>query len=284
MRIFITGSNGQLAKTIAPLFSSSEVRLASKDQLDITKKTQVIREIAQFNPDIVFHFASMTRGDECAKNPEKAYEINVEGTKNVVEACIKTGAGILFVSTNEVFDGTKDSPYHEMDVPNPITVVGKTKLEAENYIKDNMDEYYIVRTSWLYSKWSANFLHAVLKKATNKNKVELVMDEIGSPTYSKDLSQAIFQLIQDGQYGTFHLSNNGAASRLEFAKKMFEFYSLKDINVKPIPLSKYLRISRPPLYSPLESKIVQKYGISMPTWEDALTRFLSEYDLLQSIY
>jgi len=280
MRIFITGSNGQLAKAISPLFTSDEVMRASKSQLDITDKTQVLKEISQFKPDIVFHFASMTRGDECAKNPDLAYRINVEGTKNVVHVCKKINAAVLFVSTNEVFDGKKRSPYHETDTPNPLTVVGKTKWDAENYIKNNLKKYYIIRTSWLYSKWSANFLHAVLKKAVKDQKIELVMDEVSSPTYSSDLSDGIFRLLQTKNYGTYHLSNTGAASRLEFAKKAFEVYGVNNVLITPIPLEKYKRISKPPLYTPLENIRAKKLGIHLPDWDDALVRFLSENEIL----
>jgi dTDP-4-dehydrorhamnose reductase len=280
MRIFITGANGQLAQSILPLLHNDELCLATRKQLDITDAEAVEKQISQFKPDIVFHFASMTRGDECAKNPDEAQRINVEGTKNIVKACKKVGAAILFVSTNEVFDGTKTTPYNEDDIPNPITIVGKTKLDAESYIRQHLNKHFIVRTSWLYSSWSANFLHAVIKKAVNDNEIELVEDEVGSPTYSNDLAYAIYQLIQTAKYGTYHISNVGKVSRLKFAKKVFQHYSLDQVVIIPIPLDKYRRLSKPPLFSPLESNKLHVIGVKMAAWDNALKRFLSQNDLL----
>jgi dTDP-4-dehydrorhamnose reductase len=165
MKIFITGANGQLSKSLSELFEKDGLYLATRDRLDVTDKKEVLKKISDYNPDFIFHLASMTRGDECAKNPEKAFKVNVEGTRNVIEACLKSNSTLVFVSTNEVFDGKKKVPYKEKDRPNPITVVGKTKFEAEKIIKTKLRKYYIVRTSWLYSQWSSNFLHAVLNKA-----------------------------------------------------------------------------------------------------------------------
>lgn len=279
MRILITGSQGQLSRSILKYYPSNKLILLSRNSLDITDRSNVIGQILSYNPDIVFHFASMTRGEECARDPEKAYEVNVEGTRNVVDACKKINAAILFVSTNEIFDGKKKIPYREDDMPNPITEVGKTKLEAESIIKKELKKYFIIRTSWLYSEWSANFLHAVLRKAKSDKKIELVDDEIGSPTYSTDLAEAIHKLVQMEKYDTYHLTNTGEISRLGFAKKIFNHYSI-DVNIIPVPLSKYSRISKPPLYSVLMNTKAKKLGIELPDWDDALDRFLNEHQLV----
>lgn len=284
MRIFITGGNGQLAKSIGELYGKSEdIYYASKNTLDITNRSDVLAQVKSFRPNIIFHFASMTRGDECAKNPVLAKKINVGGTKNIVAACKKYGSALLFVSTNEVFDGKKRSPYNENDTPNPITVVGETKLQAENVIRENMSDFYIIRTSWLYSDWSSNFIHAVLKKAIKDKEIELVDDEIGSPTYSLDLARAIQKLIQTDQFGTYHVANEGVVSRLEFAKKAFKIYKMKNIKIIPVNLSHFNRLSKPPLYSALKNTKTKKIGIEMPIWDDALKRFLSENNLLKTI-
>lgn len=278
MRIFITGANGQLAKSFLDLNQNlnAVIYQATKKDLDVTDKKQVIQQIKNFKPDIVFHFASLTRGDECVKHPEQAFKINVDGTKNIVEACNLVDAEILFVSTNEVFDGKKNTPYKENDKKNPITVVGKTKHEAEEIIKASMKKYYIVRTSWLFSKWSANFLHAVLKKAKDTKKVELVGDEISSPTYSYDLVMAIVALLRTGKYGIYHFSNEGFTSRLDFAKKMFEIYSIDKVEIIPIRLESYPRLSKPPLFSALKNVEGAKLKVVLPSWEDALKRFLQD--------
>lgn len=275
MKIFITGANGQLAKSIIQLYPKQNLYLASKDELDITNKKQVISQINKFKPDIVFHFASLTRGDECAKNPDKAYAINVDGTRYVVEICKKLDIPVLFVSTNEVFDGKKKTYYTEIDKPNPVTIAGKTKHEAEKIIKDHLEKYFIVRTSWLYSKWSANFVHAVLKKARADKQITLVKDEVGTPTYSHDLAHAIKKLVSTEKYGIYHLVNKGIVSRLDFAKKVFEIKRVK-VNIIPVKLNEFKRASKPPKYTPLKNIKGEKHGIKLPKWDNALKRFMED--------
>lgn len=274
IKIFVTGGNGQLAKSVAQVFPKENLILASKNDLDITSKTKVLKEMSKIKPDFVFHFASMTRGDECAKNPKLAYKVNVTGTKNIVDACKKYSATLLFVSTNEVYDGKKKVPYKELDKPNPITVIGQTKLEAEEIIKKNLKKYFIVRTSWLYSKWSSNFLHIILDKARKENELKLVKDEISSPTYSLDLAYALKKLVSTKKYGIYNISNLGKASRLQFAKKALEIYKIKKIKIIPIKLDDYKRYSKPPKYSALNNSKSKKIGIDMTKWDNALKRFL----------
>lgn len=274
VKIFVTGGNGQLARSVAQVFPKENLIIASKKNLDITNKKKVFKEITKFKPNFVFHFASMTRGDECARNPKLAYSINVEGTRNIVSVCKKYSITLLFVSTNEVFDGKNRFPYKEGDKPNPITVIGQTKLEAEQIIRENLNKYYIVRTSWLYSKWSSNFLHIILNKARKEKILELVKDEVSSPTYSLYLSASIKKLISTNKYGIYHISNLGSASRLEFAKKALSIYKIKKIKIIPIKLDKYKRLSKPPLYTPLNNSKAKKIGISMTKWDIALKDFL----------
>jgi dTDP-4-dehydrorhamnose reductase len=275
MRFFITGAGGQLALSVSSVFREGELFLASKNDLDVQNKKEVIEKISGFKPDIVFHLASLTRGDECAKNPDLAEKINVQGTENVIEACLLNDAALLFISTNEVFDGKEHRKYSENDVPNPITIAGKTKYLAEKLIIDRMTKYFIVRTSWLYGEWAKNFLHAILKKASESRELEVVEDEVSSPTYSMDLAIAVKKLVSMGKYGLYHLSNKGYASRFDFANKAFEILKIKDCRLMPIKLSKYKRISKPPLYTPLENTRAAALGITMPDWQDALRRFLN---------
>jgi|SRR3989344_2774730 len=274
MKIFITGANGQLGKTFSEKYPKKNLCLATKEKLDVTRQEQVLGQIERFKPDMVFHFASLTRGDECAKNPKKAYEINVNGTRNIVEACKKNNIALLFISTNEIFDGIKKSAYTETDIPNPITVAGKTKYEAEKIVIENLTKYYIIRTSWLYSKWANNFLSVVLNTAKKTKRIKLVKDEVSSPTYSLDLALAIKKLISTNKYGIYHLNNTGKASRLEFAKKAFEIVGFKDMEIIPLKLTDFRRISKPPLYTPLSNSKAKRLGIQLLDWENALKRFL----------
>lgn len=274
--ILVTGANGQFAKSMQSVFGKKELYLATKEELDVTNKDQIYKLLLKLKPKMIFHFASLTRGDDCAKNPEMAFLINVEGTRNIVEACKEFDIPLLFVSTNEVFDGEKKYFYTEKDKPNPITVAGKTKLEAENIISKNLEKYFIVRTSWLYSKWSRNFLHVIFNKAKGSEKLEIVEDEISSPTNSIDLALAIKKLIASSKYGLYHLVNEGMSSRLQLAKKAFEFCNMSGVNITPIKLIDFDRPSKPPLFTPLKNTKAKKLGIVLPKWEDGLKRFLVE--------
>lgn len=285
MRIFITGGNGQLAQSIREVYQDQEDTLffASKDTLDILDEKNVEDQIMAFKPDVIFHFASMTRGDDCFNRPDEAHKVNVIGTKNIAAASEKANATLLFVSTNEVFDGNKKEKYTENDIPNPITVVGKTKYEAEKIISSYLKKFYIIRTSWLYSNWSKNFLHAVLKKVITDKKISLVHDEIGSPTYSYDLAEAIKKLTKTERYGIYHLVNEGEVSRLDFAKKAFEIYNLKGIEILPVSLDQFARLSKPPRFSALKSTDTTHIGFSMPKWDDALRRFLKKHNIISAL-
>lgn len=282
MRIFITGANGQLGRSVVKnLNPSNELFIATKEKLDVSDKKAVSKMIGEFHPDFVFHFASLTRGDDNAKNPDKAKQINVIGTKNIVTASKRVNAGVLFVSTNEVFDGNTDTPYREDDSPNPITVAGKLKLEAENIIREEMEKYYIIRSMWLYSQWSSNFIHNVLQKARKDKKVQVVEDEIGSPTYSSDLAIGIEKLLHSSEFGTYHLVNEGVASRLDFAKKAFMICNIKDVEITPVKLENFKRASIPPRYSSLENVKAKSLGIKLRPWSKALKSFLVDNNMLQ---
>lgn len=281
MKVLITGGDGQLAKSIIEAYSNNGLIVTTKKDLDVTNRIKAIRKISDINPDIIFHFASMTRGDECAKNPTKANLINIEGTRNVVEACKKNKCALLFVSTNEVFDGKKKTAYTEKDEPNPITTAGKTKYEAEKIITANLEKYFIIRSSWLYSKWSNNFLNKVLDIAEKYKKLAVVDDEISSPTYSVDLAKAIKQLIKTNKYGIYHLSNTGKASRFDFALKSLKFSKISPYDISRIKLKDFPRLSKPPLFTPLNNSKAKRIGIKMASWESALKRYLISNKLLK---
>lgn len=274
MKILITGANGQLAKTVAYYNKVHDLILATKSVINIEDRRDVYQKITMYKPDIVYHFASMTRGDECAANPKKAYKVNVTGTRHIARITAKLGIPIVFVSTNEVFDGTKQTPYTESDIPNPKTVVGKNKYKAEQIIITTNPQHYIVRTMWLYSEWSNNFIQAIVKKSRNNASINLVSDEIGSPTNTSDLAQAIMLLSATGKYGVYHIANTGSASRLDFGREVFNKLKI-NITIRPVLLNDFKRASKPPKYSVLESKKISKMGILMRDWQSALNDFLT---------
>lgn len=276
MIIAITGGSGQLAQSYSEIDKENQLILLSKNDLDITDEKSLFSKFKKINPDIIFHFASLTRRIDCANNKELAYKINVDGTKNIVNFCKKFKKKLVFISTNEVFSGNKRDYYFEADKPDPITTVGKTKLAAEEYIRRNLKEFFIVRTSWLYSKWSNNFLQTIISIAKENNEISLVTDEVGSPTYSIDLAKAIKDLIKTNSYGIFHISNIGMASRYDFGKKALSILKLNSIKVNKITIDQFPAIEMPPKFSPLKSSKLQKISINLNPWEKSLSDFLTK--------
>lgn len=277
MRVFVTGGDGQLAQCLkAYVGKRDEFYFASKKELDITNKLNTLKVLSEYKPDIVLHFAAKTRGEDCAKNPEAAQIINIVGTKNIVAACNKLHADLLFISTNEVFNGKSINPYSELDIPHPKSVVGKQKYKAECIIKEKMTNYYIVRTMWLYSEYSSNFIQAILKKARERITIRIVEDEVGVPTSSHDVARAIMKLIHTKKYGIYHIVNKGEASRFEFAKYALDCAGITKPKLIPIKLRDFKRISPPPAYSAMISTKLSDLNIELPKWQTSLSKFIKD--------
>lgn len=275
MKILITGGSGQLALSYAQIDRKNILYLASKKDLDITKLSSIKAVVSRLKPDIIFHFASLTRREECAKNKVLARKVNIKGTENIVMVCKKYQIPLLFISSNEVFSGKKNDYYFENDTPDPITTVGKTKFAAEQVVINNLTDYYIVRTSWLYSKYTKNFLQTVMSIGLKDGTVNVVIDEIGSPTYSVDLAKAIKKLITTRKFGIYHFSNTGKVSRYTFAKKAFSYVPYGDkVMVKKITSADFKTIEKAPGCTPLGSIESQKIGVKLRRWSSALKDFL----------
>ncbi|HNP31937.1 MAG TPA: dTDP-4-dehydrorhamnose reductase, partial [Flavobacterium sp.] len=203
---------------------------------------------------------------------EKAYSINVIGAKNLAEICKQNSSILLHVSTDFVFDGSKKSPYSEKDIPNPTGVYGQTKLDGEKAIQAVFDNYYIVRTSWVYSQFGNNFMKTMLRLASERDSISVVNDQIGTPTNAIDLADALAQIIlsKRNEFGIYNFSNEGQCSWYEFAKAIFEINKI-NIDLKPIPTSNYPTPAKRPAYSVLDkTKIRSAFGITIKNWEESL--------------
>ena len=198
MKILITGAKGQLgSEVVKKLDSSAKVIATDKEDLDFTDKKQTANKIKKEKPELLLHIGAWTNVDGCAAEPDKALFINGEGTKNVALAAKEVGAKFIYISTNEVFDGKKSSPYLEDDKANPITPYGKSKYLGEKYTQELQDNWAIVRVSWLYGPASTvNFPHKILSKAREQGFLKVVDDEISTPTYTPDVAEALYQLIK----------------------------------------------------------------------------------------
>lgn len=274
MRIFITGISGQLGQALVTALAGATVFGPDREALDISDLTATKRAIADFAPEVVIHAAAMTHVDECALHPEQAYRINALGTRNVALACQATGATLAYISTNEVFNGFKSEPYLEYDVPDPINAYGRSKLAGEWFTQTLLNRFYIIRTAWLFSRSGANFIHKILRLADEHGSLQVVTDEVSSPTYAPDLAQAIARLIQTDGYGIYHLVNEGGCSRFALARRALELTGRQHVALQPISRAQYRRPSTPPAYTILRNFAAAEMGIRLRPWEEALADFL----------
>ncbi|HQJ10670.1 MAG TPA: dTDP-4-dehydrorhamnose reductase [Anaerolineae bacterium] len=275
MRIVLTGHKGQLGRALLPLLAGHEVAGVDLPEYDITDRGALRAAIRDFRPDLILHPAAMTDVEGCARDPDLAYRVNGMGTQNVALAAAEVGAEMLYVSTNEVFDGQATEPYHEWAPRNPINAYGRSKLAGEWYVQNLLTRFYIVRTAWLYAPGGRNFPHRILQLADERGSLKVVADEVGNPTYVVDLARAIAALIETHAYGVYHAVNAGAASRYDFAREILRLSGRESIPVEPLALAEFQRASTPPAYAPLANNAAAALGITFRPWQAALAEFLS---------
>lgn len=274
--ILVTGGNGQLASCIKDVeknYNDLNVIYTDYLELDICDLNQVE---GFFNPnnqiDYCINCAAYTAVDKAETEVDKAFEINATGAKNLALACKQFGITLIHISTDFVFDGEKSEPYIETDVAKPISIYGASKLQGEAEIQQILKEYFIIRTSWLYSEYGQNFMKTMLKLAETRDEIGVVFDQIGTPTYAGDLAKLIFKIIElkSKNYGIYHYSNEGSISWFDFAKAIFEVSQVK-IKLNPLPTTSYPTAAKRPMYSVMDkSNIKNKFGIQIPFWKESL--------------
>ena len=278
--VLVTGANGQLGQCIKDLQPKyPDLRFIFTDylDLDITNLDQVKTFFNENNLDYCINCAAYTAVDKAETEKELAHKINVTGPENLALTCKANNVILIHVSTDFVFDGKSKKPYSETDKPNPLGVYGKTKLDGEKAIQNSIMSYFIIRTSWLYSEHGNNFVKTMLRLTESRDKISVVSDQIGSPTYAGDLAQAIIKIIEinSDTYGLYHFSNDGEVSWFDFAKAIF-VASKKDIKVTPINTKDYPTAAKRPKYSVLDkAKIKAISKIEINFWEDSLKKALS---------
>ncbi|KXS45505.1 MULTISPECIES: dTDP-4-dehydrorhamnose reductase [unclassified Candidatus Frackibacter] len=275
MKILVTGAKGQLGKALTKTLADNNHQILGidRDDFDITNRSKVWQAIRKFNPELIIHSAAMTDVDGCEEDPDVAYRINALGTQNLVLACQQSDIELLYISTDFVFSGQQTKPYLEFDPPNPISIYGKSKLAGEEYVRNLLNRYYIVRTSWLYGD-GHNFVRTMLRLAKERDSLEVVDDQIGTPTYTYDLAKAITELIRSNLYGTYHASNAGSCTWYQFANKIFELKEIT-IKVKPITSEQLDRPAKRPSYSVLHNFLLENQNLYiMRHWEKALKDYV----------
>lgn len=274
MRVIITGHKGQLGRALQEVLKGETLFGLDLPQHDITDREAIAQAIADLDPQVVIHAAAMTNVDACERDSDAAYRINGLGTQNVALACQRCSAAMVYVSTNEVFDGTKDEPYLEFDRPRPINAYGRSKLAGEFFPRTLLDHFYIVRTAWLYARGGNNFVTKIIRAADERGELRVVTDEVSSPTYAPDLAEAIAKLIRTDHYGIYHFTNEGICSRYDFAVKILELAGRGHVPVHPITSDQYARASAPPLHTPIRNFCAATaLGITLRSWEEALQAY-----------
>ena len=277
MRVLITGSSGQLGIMLQSRLTAQELALVDLPEFDVCNREQIFSIFNSFQPDVVIHCAAYTDVDGCVSNPELAYKVNSLGTQNVALACHHTGVAMVHLSSNEVFAGDKPDGYEEWMIPDPQNIYGRTKAAGEYHVRSILQRFYIVRTAWLYAPGGRNFIHAILRQAQQGTRLRVVTDEIGNPTNAKDLADAIVKLIYTDQFGTYHLVNEGACSRFEFAQQVLQLGSTRNAEIVPILNNDYKRASTPPPYGALKNICGSSIGIKLRPWRIALAEYISEH-------
>ena len=274
MRTLITGGRGQLGRSLEDALAQHQVSALGHGELDITDAKAVARALDKLRPELVIHAAAWTDTAGCESDPERAMLVNGEGARNVAEACARAGAAMVYTSSNEVFDGTAREPYREDDAPNPVNAYGRSKLAGERHVRSALERHYIVRTAWLYGAGRVSFPEKVLQMAAKTGRLKGVADEIASPTWTADLARGIAALIADASWGTYHLTNSGYCSRLEWIEEVLRIRGLTGVGVERSTQEEFGAPYRKPVFSALSLEKARRQGIEMPPWRDALRRYL----------
>jgi dTDP-4-dehydrorhamnose reductase len=273
MRVVITGHNGQLGRQLQGAFASHDLLRLDLPDDDITDP-RLSSTIAAFRPDLVLHAAAFTDVDGCEMDPDKAFRVNAVGTQNVALGAQQAGAVLLYVSTNEVFDGTRRDLYREWDPINPASIYARSKAAGEQIVRDLLNRFYVVRVAWLFGPGGANFVTKILAASERGGPLRVSADEFGNPTYAPDAAAAVARLVATEHYGTYHLTNAGFCSRHEFACEIMRLVGRPDLPIAPILSAEWPRPSRPPLHSILANTNGAALGIALRPWCDALAEYV----------
>jgi len=278
MKVLVTGYAGQLGWDTVRLLESRGVECRGVDIQDfsLTDAPAVLDYVLDYRPDAIVHCAAYTNVDKAESEPEICAAVNGMGTLNVVRAAIKVGAKMVFISTDYVFPGTGEEPYKVDDPYGPQNVYGMSKVQGEDAVRSLMTRFFILRTSWVFGKNGRNFVRTMLRLGAEKKEIRVVNDQVGSPTYSKDLARVICDLLPTEKYGIYHVRNEGFMSWYDFASMIMAKAGLP-CKVLPVSSAEYPTPAKRPLNSRLDGSTLAEAGIKpMPSVEDALTRYLDE--------
>jgi len=273
LKIALTGSEGMLGQDVGRVFSDVELVCLTYETFDITKLDQVMKRIKEIKPDFLINTAAFTDVDRCESEPELAYLVNGIGARNLAMACEEIRCPIVQISTDYVFDGTKNGPYDEWDDTAPINQYGLSKLMGERFVMSHTNRFSVVRTSWLYGKNGKNFVDTICRLLSERDGIDVVNDQVGSPTFTLDLARKLREIIGKG-YGVYHVTNSGKCSWYEFAVAIASRKGI-DKRISPVTSEMFKRPAKRPANSVLGHTMLRLEGLSeMRPWEAALEEYL----------
>lgn len=276
MKVLVTGINGQLGyDVVKELDKRGYIPIGvDREKVDLTDLSSINNLIKDSEVDAVIHCAAYTSVDKAEDDKELCEIVNILSVKEIVNTCKELDIPLVYISTDYVFDGTKEGEYIETDLVNPINVYGRTKLMGEAFVKDILDKYFIVRISWVFGENGNNFIDTMLRLSKEHKELNIINDQVGSPTYTKDLAPLLVDMIQTNKYGTYHATNEGFCSWYEFAKEIFKVKNI-DIKVNPITTDKYITKAKRPLNSKMSKEKLEQNGFKrLRPWQEALKDYL----------
>ena len=274
--ILVTGSTGQLGSDVVKelLKRGYSTLSPNRSEFNLCSEDSIRNYILNSNCEAIVHCAAYTQVDKAEDEKDLCIKINATATKHIVKCAKILDIPMIYISTDYVFDGTKDGEYTENDETNPINIYGESKLAGEKYVQEILDKYYIVRTSWVFNINGKNFIETMLRLSKTNNQLSIVNDQIGSPTYTRDLSRLLVDMLETNKYGLYHATNEGYCSWYEFANTIFKLANI-NIDIKEINSNEYASRAKRPLNSKLSKDKLIEYGFKpLPHWKDALKDYL----------
>ena len=278
MKILVTGVKGQLGYDVVKALESRGYQPVGVDreEMDLMNNNMIQNLIMNLKPEAIIHCAAYTAVDQAEDEVEICYQINAEAVKVMAECAKKLDIPMIYISTDYVFDGTKASEYVETDIPNPINVYGASKLKGEQYVQQLLEKFYIVRISWVFGINGNNFIKTMQRLGNEQDQLNIIHDQVGSPTYTAHLAPLLVDMIETDQYGIYHATNEGYCSWYEFADEIFKQSQL-DVMLHPITTDQYKTKAKRPLNSKMSKQKLSDYGFHrLPTWQEALKNYINQ--------
>lgn len=276
MKVLVTGVKGQLGyDVVKDLEKRGHQPIGvDRDEMDLMDNEAIRTFIMNLKPEAIIHCAAYTAVDKAEEEVETCYQINAEAVKVISECAKELDVKLIYISTDYVFDGTKEGEYVETDLPNPINVYGASKLKGEQYVQTLLEKYYIVRISWVFGVNGNNFIKTMRRLGSERDELNIINDQVGSPTYTADLAPLLVDMIESDKYGIYHATNEGTCSWYEFANEIFKQSGI-EVNTNPITTNQYPMAAKRPMNSRMSKAKLKANGFNLlPTWQQALADYL----------